>query len=74
MILEEAGPEFGNTGAQTEFRTRPYAISKPSMDFEGEILELLENWRDASFTDLILIQQTRFGEAGKGAPHDDANT
>jgi len=40
----------------------------------GEVLELLENWRGASFADLILNQQTGFGEPGKGAPHGDETT
>jgi hypothetical protein len=40
----------------------------------GDVLELLENWRGASFADLSLIQQTGFGEPGKGAPHGDENT
>ena len=39
----------------------------------GEVLGLLENWRGASFAD-HLIQQTGFGEPGKGAPHGNENT
>jgi hypothetical protein len=38
----------------------------------GEVLKLLENWRGASFADLI--QHPGFGEPGKGAPHGDENT
>ena len=38
----------------------------------GEVLKLLENWRGASFADLI--QHSGFGEPGKGAPHGDENT
>ena len=38
----------------------------------GEGLKLLENWRGASFADLI--HQTGFGEPGKGAPHGDEDT
>ena len=38
----------------------------------GEVLILLENWRGASFADLI--QQTGFGEPGRGAPHGHENT
>jgi hypothetical protein len=45
-----------------------------SLNAGGDVLELLENWRGASFADLILIQQTGFGEPGKGAPHGDENT
>jgi hypothetical protein len=40
----------------------------------GEVLKLLGIWRGASFADLILIQQTGFGEPGKGAPHGDEDT
>jgi hypothetical protein len=38
----------------------------------GEGLKLLENWRGASFADLI--HQTGFSEPGKGAPHGDEDT
>jgi hypothetical protein len=38
----------------------------------GEVLILLENWRGASFADLI--QQTGFGEPGRGAPHGHENS
>jgi hypothetical protein len=40
---------------------------------EGEVLDLLEIWRGASFADDV-IQQTGFGEPGKGAPHGNENT
>ena len=40
--------------------------------FWGEGLKLLENWRGASFADLI--HQTGFGEPGKGAPHGDEDS
>jgi hypothetical protein len=40
--------------------------------WNGEVLILLENWRGASFADLI--QQTGFGEPGRGAPHGHENT
>jgi len=49
----------------------PYRNQQLPLRF-GEVLELLENWRGASFADLI--QQTGFGEPGKGAPHGDENT
>jgi hypothetical protein len=39
---------------------------------EGEGLKLLENWRGASFADLI--HKTGFSEPGKGAPHGDEDT
>jgi hypothetical protein len=38
----------------------------------GEVLHLLENWRGASFAEVI--HQTGFGEPGKGAPHGDETT
>jgi len=38
----------------------------------GEVLNLLEIWRGASFADVN--QQTGFGEPGKGAPHGDKAT
>ena len=38
----------------------------------GEVIELLENWRGASFA--IVNQQTGFGEPGRGAPHGDKIT
>jgi hypothetical protein len=38
----------------------------------GEVLNLLENWRGASFANVI--QQTGFGEPGKGAPHGHEDT
>ncbi|MGA9023729.1 MAG: hypothetical protein WB408_18455 [Terracidiphilus sp.] len=38
----------------------------------GEVLSLLENWRDAAFADVN--QQTGFDEPGKGAPHGNENT
>jgi hypothetical protein len=41
-------------------------------DLDGEGLKLLENWRGASFADLI--HQTGFSEPGKGAPHGDEDT
>ena len=41
--------------------------------YEGEVLGLLGIWRGASFAD-HLIQQTGFGEPGKGAPHGHETT
>jgi hypothetical protein len=38
----------------------------------GEVLNLLEIWRGASFADVN--QQTGFGEPGKGAPHGEKAT
>jgi hypothetical protein len=36
------------------------------------VLDLLENWRGASFAEVI--HQTGFGEPGKGAPHGGETT
>jgi hypothetical protein len=44
----------------------------PALRSAGEGLKLLENWRGASFADLI--HQTGFSEPGKGAPHGDEDT
>jgi hypothetical protein len=44
----------------------------PARDKMGEVLNLLGIWRGASFADLI--QQTGFGEPGKGAPHGHEDT
>jgi hypothetical protein len=46
--------------------------STPPQSPQGEVLILLENWRGASFADLI--QQTGFGEPGRGAPHGHENS
>jgi hypothetical protein len=43
----------------------------PGLD-QGEVLNLLEIWRGASFADVN--QQTGFGEPGKGAPHGEKAT
>jgi len=40
--------------------------------WRGEVLILLGIWRGASF--VWMIQQTGFGEPGKGAPHGDETT
>jgi len=53
----DRAPSLGSTDERTEHR---------------EVLELLENWRGASFA--IVNQQTDFGEPGRGAPHGDKIT
>jgi hypothetical protein len=62
----------GNFAKFAAIRRASSSVSSLADRARGEVLNLLEIWRGASFADVN--QQTGFGEPGKGAPHGDKAT